>query len=201
MKHSKKILALVLSVAVVASIAAAGTLAWLTADGGTVTNTFNVGTQGQVAIVLDEADNTKTDGSRTTTGNTYDDVLPGATLAKDPTVHVSANSADCYVYAKVENGMADVADVTISSDWTPIAEGSNIYRYKEVVASSESVTDLPALFTVVNVHTDLTAETLASQLDGKTIVVSAFAIQADNLGENALAVADEAANGFFNPAA
>ena len=34
MKHSKKILALVLSVAVVASIAAAGTLAWLTDAAG-----------------------------------------------------------------------------------------------------------------------------------------------------------------------
>lgn len=200
MKHTKKILALVLSIAVVASIAAAGTLAWLTADGGTVTNTFNVGTQGQVDIVLDEADNANP-GERTTKGNTYDDVLPGAALAKDPTVHVAANSADCYVYAKIDNGMAAVADVTINTDWTPIADGSNIYRYKEVVASSETVTDLPALFTVVNVHTDLTAETLSSQLDGKTIVVSAFAIQADNLGENALTVADEAAVTFFTPAA
>lgn len=197
MKHSKKILALVLSVAVVASIAAAGTLAWLTGETGEVTNTFNVGTKGQVVITLDETDNTKDDGSRTETGNTYDNVLPGATLAKDPTVHVSANSAACYAYAKVVNELADVADVEIHSDWTLVEGTDNIYRYKEVVASSENVTNLTPLFTEVNVHSDLTATTLASKLDGKTIVISAFAIQADNLGENALAVADAEAIAFF----
>ncbi len=107
MKVSKKVLALVMSAAVVTSIAAAGTLAYLTSQ-DTAVNTFTVG---KVAITLDEAkvgpDGKKLEGEERVKENTYENILPGAELDKDPTVTVEGGSADCYVYVAVRNYLTD----------------------------------------------------------------------------------------------
>lgn len=201
MKHSKKILALAMSIAVVASIAAAGTLAYLTSN-GSVTNTFNVGEQGNVSIKLDEEDNTKTDGSRTETGNTYDHTVPGATFDKDPTVTVNANSAASWVYMAVQNNMGqselDKADgsketvynatYAIDDAWTAVTEAelasvgfegnlpadTVIYKHDQVAAATTD-TKLDALFDSVTIDSRLTTSP-----EG-TILVKAFAIQAEEV--------------------
>lgn len=107
MKVSKKILAVTMSAAVITSIAAAGTLAYLTSQ-DTAVNTFTVG---KVNITLDEA-KVGPDGKADPSGervkeNVYENILPGAVLDKDPTVTVEAGSADCYVYVAVRNYLAD----------------------------------------------------------------------------------------------
>lgn len=100
-----------LTVGLVGAVGVGGTLAILSQQSNTVTNTFAVGA-GITAndITLDETnlkdkslDSSMSDDDRTETGNAYNDLQPGMKLTKDPQVHVSAEAADSYVFAKLEN--------------------------------------------------------------------------------------------------
>ena len=82
-----KALALILAVVLVVGGVVGGTLAWLTAESDTVTNTF---TLGDIDIDLDE-----------TTGSNYT-MIPGNTIGKNPKVTVTAGSEDCWLFVKVE---------------------------------------------------------------------------------------------------
>lgn len=222
MKHSKKILALAMSIAVVASIAAAGTLAYLTSSAGVI-NTFNVGTKGQVEITLDEApidENGKaTEGARVTE-NKYENILPGQWLDKDPTVHVQANSAESFVFVSVMNQLGEDGILNINEEaWEHVetlADGQQIYMYigekaahetNVVAATDDAIVDLEPVFTKVNINKDLDAEGLAELEDAK-IGVIAFAIQAELAieadveagieGATAIQVAGEQAIEFFS---
>ncbi len=146
----KKVVAAIMSVALVAAVGIGGTLAYLSAKTDTVENTFAVGAgfvpgpDGSKGIVLDE---TKVDittgepvGDERTTSNAYADLLPGDVRLKDPTVHMVSGSVDSYVFIKVE-GADELAQKGISisdfnfSDWQKMegAEESDvdgIYIYK-----------------------------------------------------------------------
>ena len=94
----KKILALCLVVALMATAIAGATLAYFTDKTDVATNTFTVG---DVDIKLDEAPvdpetGKEKDGDRVIT-NKYENVYPGQTVDKDPTVTFEADSRDCYV--------------------------------------------------------------------------------------------------------
>lgn len=126
MKHTKKILALVLSIAVVASIAAAGTLAYLTGNAA-VSNNFKVGTEGDVKISMDEAkvgDDGKAiigDAAERVDFNEYKSMLPGQVMDKDPTVYVEAHSASSYVFAYIYNELGENVTLDINtSAWKAI---------------------------------------------------------------------------------
>ena len=99
--NKKKIVSICLVLALVA-VASLGTLAYFT-DKEVAKNTFTIG---DVDIVLDEApvvrdeetgNYVKTDGDRTDM-NTYKDIFPGQTLAKDPTI-TNDGPYDAYVRA------------------------------------------------------------------------------------------------------
>ena len=96
MKKSKAILMALCAVLLVAA-SVMGTLAYLTST-DTVVNTFTVG---KVEITLDEADvnadGTPVQGADRVDANEYH-LLPGHTYAKDPIVHVDADSEDCYLF-------------------------------------------------------------------------------------------------------
>ena len=104
----KKALAAIVAVALICCVAIGATLAYLQDTTNVAKNTF---TLGKVDIFLDEAvvdkDGKATD-ERTYTGNTdtfNDDfgylAIPGKAVDKDPTIHVVADSEDCYVRMKV----------------------------------------------------------------------------------------------------
>lgn len=100
-----------LTVGLVGAVGVGGTLAILSQQSNTVTNTFAVGAGIKAGdVVLDETDlhgkpldADMSDNQRTRTGNTYKDLQPGMKLTKDPQVHVTAEAADSYVFAKLEN--------------------------------------------------------------------------------------------------
>ena len=209
MKHSKKILALAMSIAVVASIAAAGTLAYLTGN-GSVTNTFNVGTKGQVSITLDEAKVDETGkaiaNADRVTENDYENMLPGQVLDKDPTVHVQANSAASYVFVEILNSMADASTLDINTDaWKAVDGRDGVYQYvgikaeNGVVPATDEIVSLEAVFNTVTIDKNLDAEGLRD-LDGAGIIVIGYAIQAENLAtetQTAVDVATSEAIAFF----
>lgn len=86
----KKILAIVLCVAMLAIAIVGGTMAYFT-DEHEQTNTF---TMGKVDIELSEPNYVPTENGKLR-------VYPGQTYAKDPTITVASDSEDCYLVATV----------------------------------------------------------------------------------------------------
>ena len=178
----KRTLALILALVLVFGAAVGGTIAYLTSN-DSVTNTFTVG---KVEITLDEA---KVDayGVADTTAdrvkaNSYK-LIPGHTYTKDPTIHVDADSEKCWLFVKIENGLGDKATLNIdTTKWTKVTGTENVYAYNTKVSAGTDVT----VFTQFTFSKDVTATQLPSY-NGKTIVVTACAVQADGLDQTAAA--------------
>lgn len=178
---------------VVAFASIGGTIAWLTAESGEVTNTFTVG---DINIKLDEAVLGSTTGERTTTGNEGYKIYPGAVIAKDPTVTVLVDSEPCYVYVSVDNQIkltdaaAPVATLNIGENWSAVSTSGTktIYAYTTdtgetknptVVNALNAEVKLPAVFTNVTIDTESVTKANIQQLKDKTIVVQAYAHQSN----------------------
>lgn len=184
MKRSKKFLAFLISVALVAAISMMPTLSWLSDKSDKVVNTF---AGGAISIVLDEApvdaSGHEIEGDRVTS-NSYKYVA-GATLDKDPTPTVLKGSDSCYVFICVENELNDLFTLNIDTDsWKQVAQsdGDTFYIYANSVDASESPQDvvLNPVFTQVKVSEDLTQQDVQS-LGERTLNVTAYAVQTAEL--------------------
>lgn len=135
MKMKTKRKALLLSLCAVLLVVASvmGTMAYLTAESATVTNTFTVG---NIAITLDEApvdtNGKQIEGARRT-ANTYL-LVPGQEYKKDPIVHVLANSENSWIFVEVANTLADfeadgntIAKQISDNGWTAVTGTTNVY--------------------------------------------------------------------------
>lgn len=199
MKTRSKALLLSLCAVLLVAASVLGTMAYLT-DSEAVTNTFTVG---QVHLTLDEADvkpdGTK-DGDERVQENTYH-LIPGRTYIKDPTIYVSDDSEDCYLFVKVENGIKDIeinndANKTIaqqmtSLDWNAVegvddlyvlakgdankyavSKGAKVEVFKNFTIDGDKVVNVPDGETVPEGKVDLSAYASA------TVKVTAYAVQA-----------------------
>lgn len=126
----KKKLTMVAALVLVFALGVTGTLAYLTAKSDTITNTFTVG---NVKIELKETDAT---GSNGNLAKSYK-MVPGSLLAKDPTVTVTANSEECYLFVKVEksDGFDNYIDYAMADGWTALTGVNGVY-YRTVSAST-----------------------------------------------------------------
>lgn len=194
MKKSKAILMVVCAMLLVAA-SVMGTLAYLTSQ-ASVTNTFSVG---KVAITMDEAKVDEygesvqnADGKVARVDkNTYK-LVPGHTYTKDPIIHVATGSEDCYLFVKVVNaitaieGATTVANQMAAKGWICIDETNGIYYYGSTsttgITKVQAGADVPVFdtFTVASTVDNDTLEDYA----GETIVVTAYAIQADGFENN-----------------
>ncbi len=194
MKAKTKTKALLMSLCAVLLVAASvlGTMAYLT-DSKDVKNTFTVG---NVAIKLDEAkvdekgnlvknqDDTLADR---VTQNEYK-LLPGHTYTKDPTVHVDANSEDCYLFVKVDNQIAaieadentTVAAQMAAKGWKAVEGKDGIYVYVGTTATPVAVkaNDNVTVFEQLVIAGTVNGDTLKAY-ENKTITVTAYAVQKD----------------------
>ena len=131
-----KTMFMILAVVLIVGISVGGTLAWLTATTGPVTNTFTVG---DINITLTETFNYDSNND-----NVPDcwkaQMIPGYSYTKDPTVTVSNDSVDCYLFVKFEeNGGAATylnytSTLTETNGWTQ-GDGTKIPAnvwYREV---------------------------------------------------------------------
>lgn len=190
----KKMLMAVVAIVLIVVISVSATFAYLTAD-DSVENTFTVG---KVEITLDEAkvneygEKVKADGTVAEEGdvladrvdaNTYK-LIPGLTYTKDPIVHVDKNSEDCWIFVRIENGLGDNAKINIGADWTLLAGTGNVYAYKEVVGANANVT----VFTEFTYSEDVKDP---STDEGKKIIVTAYAVQAEGFENNAAGAWDK----------
>lgn len=149
MMNKKQIATMATCIAMVGVVAVGGTLALLTTEKKTLTNTFTVGEgfvdpgEGDYTFKLDEAVAKQNDegnyqavndsdefvenfvgAKRTTETQTYGNVQENSYIEKDPTFYVKAqNAPECWVVAYVENETELTIDKsTLGADWTAVKE-------------------------------------------------------------------------------
>lgn len=204
MKTAKKAMLMTLCAIILVVATVFGTMAYLTST-DEVKNTFTVG---KVAIKLDEAkantDGSLVEGADRVKANSYK-LLPGHTYNKDPMVTLLAGSEESYVKMTVTFSKANELDAIFAptgADLTSIFDDydSNnwIYKdntkdatantrtyefwYKEAVGAPTADVALDALFDSITVPGTITKEQLAT-IEGMTITVNAYAIQADGFDD------------------
>lgn len=165
----KKSLALLLAIAIVVVGVVAGTVAWLTDQTPSVTNTF---TTSDINIELKE------------TKNNFQ-MIPGWNIEKDPKVTVKQGSEACYLFVKLEKSTNFDTFMTyeMADGWTALPEAPGVF-YREVAAATADTTFEVLKGNQVTVKdevtkaqmNDLTADTYP------TLTVTAYASQ---LNQNA----------------
>lgn len=204
MKTRSKALLLTLCAVLLVAATIFGTMAYLTST-DTVTNTFTVG---KVNIKLDEAkanpDGTLVEGAERVKANSYK-LLPGHTYNKDPMVTVLGGSESSYVKMTVTFSKANELDAIFAPDGADMLKIFNGYDatkwtykgntkdetantrtyefwYKEAVGAPTADVALDALFDSITVPGTITGAQLAT-IEGMTITVNAYAIQADGFAD------------------
>lgn len=163
----KKTLALVLALTLLVAGVVGGTLAWLTDQTAEVKNTFTVG---DINIGLTE-----------TTADYK--MVPGNTIAKDPTVTVQANSEACWLFVQVtkSENLDTFITYAIAEGWTALPGVDGVY-YREVPASAADQTFSVLADNAVTVKGDVTKEMLtAKDFANPTLTFKAYAVQKDNV--------------------
>lgn len=162
----KKTLALVLALTLLVAGVVGGTLAWLTDRTTEVKNTFTVG---DINIGLAE-----------TTADYK--MVPGNTIAKDPTITVKANSEACWLFVKVteSENLDTFITYAIAEGWTALPGVDGVY-YREVPASAADQTFSVLAGDAVTVKSDVTKTMLeTAKTDAPTLTFKAYAIQKDH---------------------
>ena len=202
----KKTIALLLVLMLVFGVTCGGTIAYLTSTTDTITNTFTVG---KVAITLDEAlvdeygalkkgEETvripnKDEAYKDFDGNEYK-LIPGHSYKKDPIVHVLPDSEACYVFVKVENGIASIeadnnkiaAQIATTNGWKQLMNGETpvenvYYREQAAVEKDADVVNLP-VFSGFTLKADAdVAQYTATGAKLPEVKITAYAVQADGM--------------------
>lgn len=203
----KNILTAAVSAALVAVLAVGATLAYLTDNSGTVSNKFQM--DGLTITLKENAsvpagefykiqENSITAAKPNTNpingtdkGVIYTEILPGATVAKNPYVTVSADNAHAYVYTYVEGVTTNSDDLlytTWSKGWEPVAaaELNGTLLRREVAKDAAGTYDV---FTQVHVNFDADGTEALNEIS-----IGAFAHQADHVDSD---TADAAAIAYF----
>lgn len=206
MKTAKKAMLMTLCAIILVVATVFGTMAYLTST-DEVVNTFTVG---NVAIKLDEAkantDGSLVEGAARVKANSYK-LLPGHTYNKDPMVTVLNGSEASYIKMTVTFSKANELDAIFAptgAGLTSIFKGYDAtnwidkgntkdatantrtyeFWYKEAVGAPTADVALDALFDSITVPGTITKEQLA-KIEGMTITVNAYAIQADGFDDAA----------------
>lgn len=176
--NARRILLLVGLMSLVAVISIGGTIAWLTAETESVTNTF---TTSDISIELAE---TKSNFK----------MVPGNTIDKDPKVTVKGGSEACWLFVEIEESanLDDFIIYTVAEDWKPLEGVSGVY-YRKVT----STTDDQVFNVIGNNGVDGSANFVANKVLVKdsvtkadmkalkgnepTLTFTAYACQSDNV--------------------
>ena len=164
----KNILIPVLALALVLCCVVGGSLAWLVDQTDPVKNTFTVG---DINIDLTE---TTTDYK----------MVPGNTIAKDPTVTVEAASEASWLFVKITESanFDDFMTYAIADGWTALSGVDGVY-YRQVPATTADTTFAVLKDDTVSVKDTVTKEQL-SVLEADTyppLTFQAYAVQSDNV--------------------
>ena len=142
-KNNRKIIPLLLALALLVCCGIGGTVAWLMDSTEAVTNTFTIG---DINLTLVEspynaASNSYNNPVQSTRENPLTNsypLIPGNSYKKNPKVTVLANSEDCYLFVRMEKiGNPDnYLDFTFDSTvWNELKDETGVY-YREVSKSA-----------------------------------------------------------------
>lgn len=188
MKTRNKALLLTLCALMLVAASVLGTMAYLTSQDA-VTNTFTVG---NVAITMDEKDvDNSTENAERDKANAYQ-LMPGKEYEKDPTVHVASTSESCWLFVKVENGIAayeaatetatggykNIEEQIGENGWTALTGVNNVY-YKEWTKGTSDVDQV--VFSKFKIKGDANTVTGWTNISAEStkITVTAYAVQKD----------------------
>lgn len=192
----KKLLITIACLSVILCTLVTGTIAWLTAETTTITNTF---TPSNISISLTE-----------TPGGEYK-MVPGTPIKKDPVVTVAPNSEACYLFVQINENLGawnatgkdfkDYLTYTVADGWTHLDGYEGVYY--RTVSTSGNQQDFHVLADdQVTVGHSVTkgmmdefynAEgTLKSEADAKrpTLTFTAYACQKEGFSDAAAAWAE-----------
>lgn len=208
MMNKKQIATMATCIAMVGVVAVGGTLALLTTEKKTLTNTFTVGegftepNPGDYQFKLDEAKvEMKADGSygvvegpeagRVVDGQKYSDIAADVKLYKDPTFHLNSDYApDAWIVAYVGNDEAIAKIEAIGDDWVAVKQDDNDKWVKDKnekkttgyfvynVKMTELKEDTTPIFTSLKANHEF-AEGVVPEVE-KSVVVKGVAVQAAN---------------------
>ena len=173
---ASKTLVLALAVMLIVGATIGGTVAWLTAQTPSVTNTFTVG---DINITLNE---TKSDFK----------MVPGNVIDKDPVVTVVDGSEDCYLFVKIEKSttLDKYISYTVASGWTELDNVDGVY-YRVVNATDRTKSFSVLANDQVTVNEGVTKADMealkAENATQPTLTFTAYAVQKDNIDTAALA--------------
>lgn len=198
----KNFLTILLSLALVAVIGVGATLAYLTDNTQTVNNKFTFDDivitlkenasvpDGQSYLIRENKEGTVAgieaiEGSDV--GVVYSDILPGATVEKDPYITVSESNAHAYVYAYVTGVKAPLSVEYDTAVWEIVSHNDNGTLLRHEVAKNAA----GEYHVFSQVKVDPTADGEETLND---ISIKAYAHQADNTDVD---TADGAAIAYF----
>ena len=188
----KKSLIVVLATLLLCGCVVGGTVAWLMDQTAPIQNTFTIG---NVDIDLTESD---ADNDGNTAANAYK-MVPGATIAKDPTVTVKAGSEACWVFIKVDkSGTLDTyISYELAGGWNALSGVDGVYYREQADNSANTATDVKISVLKddqVTVKSNVTKPMMeALQAEGAvqpTLTFTAYAIQKSGFGTASAAWAE-----------
>ena len=174
---ASKTLVLALAVMLIVGATIGGTVAWLTAQTPSVTNTFTVG---DINIELTESENLNLK------------MVPGNVIDKDPVVTVVDGSEDCYLFVKIEKSttLDKYISYTVASGWTELDNVDGVY-YRVVNATDGTKSFSVLANDQVTVNEGVTKADMealkAENATQPTLTFTAYAVQKDNIDTAALA--------------
>ena len=184
MKNAKKVIVLALCAILLVAASVMGTLAYLTST-ATVQNTFTAGNV-TITMVESDVDEYGKNPNGTANANEYK-LVPGHTYTKDPTITVGADSEDCYIFVKIENGLGNAATIVMdTTNWTLVngtLSGTSVWVYGTAtnavaVTKNSKVTPFSTFTFGANANP---ADYVTASNENAKIAVTAYAIQADTL--------------------
>lgn len=183
----RNVLVTVLAMVLVAVVSVTGTLAYLTATDTKAVNTFQFA-QG-LEVQLTEAVPTEGLGNATaklngSKGVSYENVVNGQVLPKEPKIQLTKYTVDTYVFAKIDNQTkGNVTVGAIDSAWTDC--GNNVYG--RLVKAGEAADVATPLFSNVTISDNITSTETVQSLGEINIYVSAIQASGFETMEAALA--------------
>lgn len=181
---STKAVSLILAIVLIIGVSVGATLAWLTAESKSVTNTFVAGEIGSLEL-------TETDSDKQYV------IVPGVAITKDPTVTYTPatdveKNVDAYLFVKVEGGNWTleegkyviknaankvVMDWTVDSAWTALNGADNVYY---MVVADETVTKDIISNDTINVSSEITKNDITTIAENATnLKFTVYGIQKD----------------------
>ncbi len=169
---SKKVVILVVTIALLVGATVGGTVAWLVDATETITNTF---TYGDIDIELAE-----------TTGAEYK-IVPGNNIPKDPVVTVQSGSEACWLFVKIteanwppmktEGESARKVDYSVADGWNELDKNAGIY-YREVADATTDMVYAVLAGNQIVVSGELTKEEVTTlKTNAPTLQFTAYAVQ------------------------